>query len=450
MNVKNYTFQSLLKKYTSASFWLIAATVLALICANSPLKDWYFGLCNKTISLSFGDFNFFSHNGHPFTLLTLVNDFLMAIFFLSVGLEIKREVLVGELSSIKKAILPIIGACGGMLVPVLIFMLVCPDNALMQRGMAIPMATDIAFSLGVLSMFGKRVPIGLKVFLTTLAVADDLGGILVIALCYTSEISWGFMLAALICILVMVIANRFDVRSKAFYLIVGVLLWFTMLNSGIHATISGVIAAFCIPATLNRGTHYYIERIRRNIGEFPEIEIPDKKAKVVVLTNDQIQTLKSVESAADHLVSPLQHLEDDLREFINYIILPLFAFVNAGVYLGGMQVGDLFSGVSLAVMAGLVLGKFVGVLSFSWIAIKTKIATMPTGGNWKIFASVCMLCGIGFTVSMFIADLSYSPMGTEGAALLDSAKLGILCGTVISALLGSLMLSRTLPKTPKE
>ena len=449
MNVKNYTFQSLLKKYTSASFWLIAATVLALLCANSPLKEWYFGLCNKTISLSFGDFNFFSHHGHPFTLLELTNDFLMAIFFLSVGLEIKREVLVGELSSIKKAILPIIGACGGMIVPVLVFMLACPDNDLMQRGMAIPMATDIAFSLGVLSMFGKRVPLGLKIFLTTLAVADDLGGILVIAIFYTSQISWGFMLAAVVCVLIMLLANRFDVRSKAFYLIVGVLLWFAMLNSGVHATISGVIAAFCIPATLNRGTHYYIERIRNNIGEFPEIEIPDKKAKVVVLTNDQVQTLKSIESAADHLVSPLQHLEDDLHEFINYIILPLFAFVNAGVFLGDMQVSDLFSGVSLAVMLGLVAGKFVGVFTFSWVAIKTKVASMPSGANWKIFASVCMLCGIGFTVSMFIADLAYSPLGAEGVAMLDRAKLGILVGTVVAALLGALMLNKTLPKAYK-
>ena len=449
MNVKNYTFQSLLKKYTSASFWLIAATVLALLCANSPLKEWYFGLCNKTISLSFGDFNFFSHHGHPFTLLELTNDFLMAIFFLSVGLEIKREVLVGELSSIKKAILPIIGACGGMIVPVLVFMLACPDNDLMQRGMAIPMATDIAFSLGVLSMFGKRVPLGLKIFLTTLAVADDLGGILVIAIFYTSQISWGFMLAAVVCVLIMLLANRFDVRSKAFYLIVGVLLWFAMLNSGVHATISGVIAAFCIPATLNRGTHYYIERIRNNIGEFPEIEIPDKKAKVVVLTNDQVQTLKSIESAADHLVSPLQHLEDDLHEFINYIILPLFAFVNAGVFLGDMQVSDLFSGASLAVMLGLVVGKFVGVFTFSWVAIKTKVASMPSGANWKIFASVCMLCGIGFTVSMFIADLAYSPLGAEGVAMLDRAKLGILVGTVVSALLGALMLNKTLPKANK-
>ena len=383
------------------------------------------------------------------TFATFINDFLMALFFLSVGLEIKREILVGELSSIKKAILPIIGACGGMLIPVVLFALSCPSDAGMMRGMAIPMATDIAFSLGVLAMFGKRVPLSLKVFLTTLAVADDLGGIIVIALCYTSEISWAYMALALLCIVVMIIGNRFKVMSKTFYLVAGVVLWFAMLNSGIHATISGVIAAFCIPASLSKGSQYYIERIRNNINEFPVTEVTDKKS-VVVLTNDQIQTLKSIESASDHLISPLQKLEDDLKEFINYIILPVFAFANAGVDLSGFQITDLFSGVSLAVMLGLVVGKFVGVFSFSWLAIKLKIASMPSGSDWKAFASVCMLCGIGFTVSMFIADLSYSPLGADGRAMLDSAKLGILCGTIVSAVLGAILLKRNLPKAEEK
>lgn len=446
--MKNYTFLSLFKKYSTASFWLIAATILALLCANSPLKEWYFGLLDKEISLSFGGFNFFSHHGEPMKFITFVNDFLMALFFLSVGLEIKREILVGELSSIRKAILPIIGAVGGMLVPVLVFILTCPSDAAMMRGMAIPMATDIAFSLGVLAMFGKRVPLSLKVFLTTLAVADDLGGIIVIALCYTSEISWPFMLLALLCIVVMIMGNRFRVMSKTFYLVAGIILWFAMLNSGIHATISGVIAAFCIPASLSKGSQFYIERIRNNINEFPVTEVTDRNS-IVVLTNDQIQTLKSIESASDHLISPLQKLEDDLREFINYIILPVFAFANAGVDLSGFHFGDIFSGVSLAVMLGLVGGKFIGVLTFSWVAIKCKIASMPTGCNWRAFASVCMLCGIGFTVSMFIADLSYSPLGAQGRELLDSAKLGILCGTIVSAVVGAVLLKRNLPREPQ-
>lgn len=447
--MKSYTLLSLIKKYSTASFWLIAATVLALICANTPIKDWYFGLLEKPVSVSFGDFNIFSHHGEPFTFQVLINDFLMALFFLSVGLEIKREILVGELSSLKKALLPIIGACGGMLIPVIIFSLVCPADANMMRGSAIPMATDIAFSLGVLGMFGKRVPLGLKMFLATLAVADDLGGIIVIAICYTSSLSWSWMGAALLCVIAMLIGNRYNVRSKTFYLIFGAILWFSMLNSGIHATISGVIAALCIPASIGKGTRYYIERIRNNISEFPIVEVTDKR-QTVVFSNDEIQTLKSVESAADHLISPLQHLEDDLREFINYIILPLFAFANAGVDLSGVHFVDLFSGVSLAVMLGLVVGKFVGVFSFSWIAIKTKLCAMPTGVSWKAFASVCMLCGIGFTVSMFIADLSYSPLGADGRQMLDLAKLGILCGTIISALAGALLLNRTLPKEQKE
>ena len=447
--MKNYTFRSLFKKYATASFWLIAATILALFCANSPLKEWYFGLLEKPVSVSFGDFNIFSHHGEPFTFQVLINDFLMAIFFLSVGLEIKREILVGELSSIKKAILPIIGACGGMIIPVVVFSLMCPDSADAMRGAAIPMATDIAFSLGVLSMFGKRVPIGLKVFLTTLAVADDLGGIIVIAIFYTSAIEWSWMMVALLGVVAMLIANHYNVKSKTYYLVFGAIMWYAMLNSGIHATISGVVAALCIPASIGKGTRHYIERIRNNINEFPVVEVTDAH-QTVVFSNDEIQTLKSVESAADHLISPLQHLEDDLREFINYIILPLFAFANAGVDLSGVHFVDIFSGVSLSVLLGLVIGKFVGVFTFSWIAIKTKVASMPTGVSWRSFASVCVLCGIGFTVSMFIADLAYSPLGADGRAMLDMAKLGILCGTIIAAVAGALMLNRTLPKVEKK
>ena len=435
---------SLVKRYVSTSTWLIFATVLALVFANSPLKEWYFGLWQHEVSLSFGNFNFFSHNGHSFTFAQLINDFLMAIFFLSVGLEIKREIMAGELSSWRKALLPIIGACGGMLVPVVIFRLACPDSADMLRGCAIPMATDIAFSLGVLAIFGKRVPLGLKIFLATLAVADDLGGIVVIALFYTSSIDVMFLAISAACIATMVLGNYFHVRSKVFYLVCGTVLWYAMLNSGIHATIAGVISAFCIPASLSHGTGYYIERIRRNIGEFPIIEVTDKK-HTVVLDSDQRQLLKSIESASDHLISPLQKLEDDLSEFINYIIIPLFAFANAGVDMSVFALADVVSGVSLAVILGLVVGKFVGVLSFSWLFIKLKVATLPSGADWRSFASVCMLCGIGFTVSMFIADLSYSPLGADGAALLDEAKLGILCGTVLAAALGYLLLNKFLP-----
>ena len=332
-----------------------------------------------------------------------------------------------------------------MLVPVLVFFLACPADAAMQRGLAIPMATDIAFSLGVLAVFKSRVPVGLKVFLAALAVADDLGGIIVIALFYSSHIDMLFLSLSALVVGSMIFANVMKVRSKAFYVTLGLVLWYLMLNSGIHATIAGVIVAFCIPATLKKGTGVYLERIRRNVNLFPEIEVDDQH-NTIVLTNEQIHTLKSIESAADKMISPLQDLEDNLHFPINFIVIPLFAFANAGIDMSTMNIGSLFSGVGLAVMLGLVLGKFLGVFSFSWLAIRMKIVSLPKNTDWKSFASVCVVCGIGFTVSMFIADLSYAELGAEGAALLDKAKLGVLCGSVISAVLGCVLLNKTLPK----
>lgn len=450
IQMNNYSFLSKIKSHVNSSVVLIVCTILALLCANMPwTSSWYNSLWQNEVSLSIGRFNLFSHGGHPMTLMQVINDFLMAIFFLSVGLEIKREILVGELSSLKKALLPIIGACGGMIVPVVIYALLAHGNPIAHRGLAIPMATDIAFSLGVLAIFKTRVPVGLKVFLAALAVADDLGGIIVIALFYTSGINWIFFTLAVICILVMVIANWRKVRSKAFYLIVGLVLWYMMLNSGIHATIAGVIVAFCVPSTLKNGTGHYLERIRNNISKFPVIDI-DNQHNTVVLTHDQIHILKSIESAADKLISPLQDLEDNLQGLINWFVIPLFAFANAGVVLKGMAPGELFSGVSLAVMLGLIVGKFVGVFSFSWISVKLKLVSLPQGADWKSFASVCVLCGIGFTVSMFIADLSFSPLGQDGVQYLNQAKFGILSGSLIAALLGAFLLGRNLPKEDNQ
>ena len=442
----NYSFISKFKAHVNSSMVLIFFTVLALICANVPaIKDWYFSLWQHPVSLSIGKFNFFSHNGHTMTVMQVINDFLMAIFFFSVGLEIKREILIGELSSREKAMLPIIGACGGMLVPVLVFMLFCPADPAMQRGIAIPMATDIAFSLGVLSVFSKRVPVGLKVFLAALAVADDLGGIIVIAHFYSSDIHVSYIILSALCVMAMVIANTLKVRAKSFYVCVGLVLWYTMLNSGIHATIAGVITAFCVPASLKKGTGHYLERIRENINIFPVINVDDRH-KTVVLTHSQIHVLKSIESAADKMISPLQDLEDNMHFLIGYIIIPLFAFANAGIDLSQMSIGSLFSGVGLSAMLGLVIGKFIGVFSFSWAAVKAKIVKLPEGTTWKAFASVCVICGIGLTVSMFIADLSYAGLGASGAALLNEAKLGVLCGSVIAAVLGAVLLNKTLPE----
>jgi NhaA family Na+:H+ antiporter len=442
----NYSFKSKFRMHVNSSVVLIFFTILALVCANIPaVKEWYFALWQNPVSLSIGEFNFFSHGGHPITLGQMINDFLMAIFFLSVGLEIKREIKVGELSSMDKALLPIIGACGGMLIPVLVFYLACPADAAMQRGMAIPMATDIAFSLGILSVFKSRVPVGLKMFLAALAVADDLGGIIVIALFYSSDVNLLYLGLSALCVGILCLGNITKVRTKAFYISVGIVLWYFMLNSGIHATIAGVIVAFFVPATLKNGTGYYLERIRNNVSKFPVIEVDDLH-NTIVLTNDQIHTLKSIESAADKMISPLQDLEDNLHTLINYIVIPLFAFANAGVMLTDMTLGTLFSGVSLAVMLGLVVGKFVGVFSFSWLAIRLGFVSLLSGATWKAFASVCVVCGIGFAVSMFIADLSYAGLGAHGAAMLGQAKLGVLIGSALSALLGCLMLHRVLPQ----
>ena len=311
--------------------------------------------------------------------------------------------------------------------------------------MAIPMATDIAFSLGCLSIFSKRCPVSLKVFLAALAVADDLGGIIVIAIRYTEHLNLWYLLGAAILVVVLCIGNWRGVRTKAFYFDIGFLLWYCMLGSGIHATIAGVIVAFCIPANVPTGTKFWLERIRHKLEHFPETTVTfADRNKPVVFSDEEIAMLKSVESASDHLISPLQDMEDILKMGVNYQIIPLFAFANAGVNFEGMSLMSLFSGVGLAVFLGLLIGKFCGVFSFSWLGIKLGFIQLPQNASWKSFASVCMLCGIGFTVSMFMAALSYP--GADHADYLNDAKLGILCGTIASAIVGCLMLNHFLPK----
>ena len=440
----NYSFRSMIKRYVNTSGVLIIATILALIAANSPIKEGYFEFWQQEVTLSIGNFNFFSHDGHNMSLMMVINDFLMSIFFLSVGLEIKREILVGELSTRQKALLPIIGACGGMLVPTIFFWLICPNDPDMLRGVAIPMATDIAFSLGVLSIFKTRVPIGLKMFLAALAVADDLGGIIVIAIFYSQAIEVQYLLIAVGCTLLLMLGNYMKIMKKSYYLAVGVILWYAMLNSGIHATIAGVIVAFCVPASQRKGSAHYIERICEKINSFPVTKISGKH-HTMILSKEDVHKLKSIESAADKLISPLQELEDNLYKIIGYIVIPLFAFANVGIDMSSMSITDVAGGVGMSVMTGLVLGKFIGVFTFSWVAIKCRIVQLPEGSNWKAFASVCMVCGIGLTVSIFIADLSYASLGESGLHLLNQAKLGILCGSFISAAIGCLLLNRYLP-----
>lgn len=444
-----YTAKKTLRNYTNGGTVLMAATALALIVVNIPgLKDFYNSLWTHEMALQIGSFNLFSHQGHPMSIMAFINDALMAVFFFSVGLEIKREILVGELSSIRQALLPIVAAIGGMGVPVLIFFLIGHGSDYIN-GAAIPMATDIAFSLGVLAMLGNRVPIGLKIFLTTLAVVDDIGGILVIAIFYSSHIDFWLLVAAAALLMVLMSGGKLGIQSKLFYLGIGTAVWFLFLNAGIHPTIAGVLVAFCVPARPVYAPKNYVQTIRRNIAHFAHDDDEALNSRTI-LDKDQMNWLKEIESASDKVISPLQDLEDHLHPLVNYIIVPLFAFANAGIYLGDLQISALFHGISLAIIAGLVLGKFLGIFLFSWGCIKLKLAPMPEGTDWKQLASVSVLGGIGFTVSLFIANLSFGTGDVLTSQILDNAKLGILVGSVIAGFLGWLLLHITLPRNVKN
>ncbi|MCD8184863.1 MAG: Na+/H+ antiporter NhaA [Bacteroides sp.] len=433
--VKNISSQNLV-----ASILLFLTAILAAVIANSPLAPVYQDFLQHELHLRIGSFNLLSHDGHPLRMVEFINDCLMTVFFLAVGLEIKRELLVGELSTFRKAALPFVAACGGMLLPVIIYSLMVVSGTPETRGMAIPMATDIAFSLGALSLLGNRVPLSLKIFLTAFAVVDDIGGILVIAIFYSAEVSYGYLVVAAILYVFLYYMGRLGVTQKIFSLLFGIIIWYLFLQSGIHSTISGVILAFVIPARPRLDAGKYIKRIRDVISEFPV-----SKSDNIVLNNEQIAMLKLVERASDHVISPLQSLEDNLHGTVNFIILPLFAFANAGVMFsgGGSVVGD----VSIAVAISLLLGKFVGIYLFTWIVIKSGLTVMPPGMNWKNLAGVALLGGIGFTVSLFIANLSFAGTFPE---LLNQAKFGVLAGTVLAGILGYVVLNAVLPKVQKS
>lgn len=441
-----YSTHKALRNHASSGNVLIVATVLALVAANIPaVSHYYTSLWNYHVSLQIGDFNLFSHHGEPMTLMQFINDALMAVFFFVIGLEIKREVLVGELSSFKQALLPITAACGGMLVPVLIFSHQAAGTDYIG-GSAIPMATDIAFSLGVLAMLGKRVPVSLKVFLTTLAVVDDIGGIIVIALFYTTTIEYMLLLYAFGLLVLLVLGAVMHIKSKLYYIAIGIAVWFLFLNSGIHPTIAGVLVAFCIPSTPVTNLKVFIHDMRRCLIRVKMPTDAELENSKLILSKEQMNWFKQIESASDKAISPLQDLEDSLHSIVDYVIVPLFAFANAGICFSGMQLSDVYSGVGLAIICGLVFGKFMGIFLFSWVTIKLKLAPMPEFSNWKMLASVSMLGGIGFTVSLFIANLSFGSMGAEGAQLLNDSKLGIIIGSILSGILGYAFLSMSLPK----
>lgn len=443
-----YTARKTLRNYANGGNVLIFATVLALIVVNIPgLAGFYNSLWTHELALQVGSFNLFSHQGHPMSIMAFINDALMALFFFSVGLEIKREVLVGELSSFRNALLPIVAAIGGMAIPVVIYMLFAHGTDYAD-GWAIPMATDIAFSLGVLAMLGNRVPVGLKIFLTTLAVVDDIGGILVIAIFYSSSIDFSLLLWAAGCVVVLVAGGIVGIQSKIFYAFFGTFVWFFFLNAGIHPTIAGVIVAFTIPAKPVYAPKKYVKTIRKNIGFFAQEDDETLNSRTI-LDKDQMNWLKEIESASDKVISPLQDMEDTLHPLVNYIIVPLFAFANAGIFFGDMELSQLFHGIAPAIIIALVAGKFLGIFSFSWITIKLKLAPMPEGSNWARLASISLLGGIGFTVSLFIANLSFGTGDPLLSELLNDSKLGILVASLLAGILGWAALHFTLPHEPQ-
>ena len=408
-----FSARQTLKRYATGGNVLIFATVLALIVANIPgINTMYNDFWNQEMRLQIGDFNVLSHAGHPMTVLQFINDALMAIFFFTIGLEIKREVLVGELSSFRQALLPVMGAIGGM----------------------------------VFAILGSRVPVSLKIFLTTLAVVDDIGGIIVIAAFYSSHIELTFIGYAAIGLAILILGAYMKVQTKMFYFIVGGVVWFLVLNSGIHPTIAGVLVAFCIPSVPVYAPKKYIKTIRRTIRNFNE-EDDVVLSQRTILSHEQMDWLKKIESASDKVISPLQDLEDSLHPVTIYLIIPIFAFANAGIFLLDIDPVTIVEGISLAIIIGLVIGKFLGIFLFSWITVKLHLAPMPEHSDWKMIAAISMLGGIGFTVSLFIANLSFGDMGESGLELLNNAKIGIVVGSFLSGLIGYLMLNRYLPKS---
>ncbi|MDG4899673.1 MULTISPECIES: Na+/H+ antiporter NhaA [unclassified Mesorhizobium] len=359
---------------------LMAAAALALIVANSPLAETYFAALHAYLG--------------PLSVSHWVNDGLMAVFFLLVGLEIKREMLDGQLSTWPRRVLPGIAAAGGMVFPALVYVLVNRDNQAALSGWAIPTATDIAFALGVLSLLGSRVPASLKVFLTALAIIDDLGAVIIIALFYTSGLSLAYLGAAFAVIAVLIVLNRMRVMNLLPYLVLGALLWVLVLKSGVHATLAGVALALTIPLERSPGIGHDVEH------------------------------------------SPLHRLEHGLHKLVPFIVIPIFGFANAGVSLGGLSVAALVEPLTLGVAAGLVVGKLVGVFGASALAIRLGFADLPANAGWLHMIGISLLCGIGFTMSLFIGLLAFA----NDAALQDAVKVGILAGSLIAALVGAAVL----------
>ena len=424
-------FQRFLHSEVAGSVVLLACTILALIWANSPAADSYHQLTQTYVGISWGD------HGFKLSLQHWINDLLMAVFFFVVGLEIKREMVLGELSSFKQAILPVTAAIGGMIVPAAIYLMfnVGGDG---EAGWGIPMATDIAFALGILAIFGKRVPLGLKIFLTALAIADDMGAVLVIALFYTEKVNLSALIVAAVFLFLLLAAAKANVRRVGVYVFLLLGVWLAVFASGVHATVAGILVAMVVPVRARLDPHQFVEMLKTS---WRKLENSTLTQESMVSNSEQYEALRTIDLAATDMLPPGLVLERYLHLGQAFLILPLFAFFNAGVTIGGDIFQTLANPVSLGIVLGLVLGKQIGVFLFSWLAIKSGRAALPSGVTWgQIWGASC-LAGVGFTMSLFISELAF-----KDPDIVSEAKIGILAASLVAGIMGYLVLTRALPK----
>jgi len=429
------SFQRFFQTEASSGILLIAATVIALFWANSPWSGLYENVINYKLTFHLGELFIISKS-----MLLWINDGLMAIFFFVVGLEIKREIFAGELSDFKQASMPVIAALGGMAVPALLFIGLNHGKPGIE-GWGIPMATDIAFSLGILSLLGKRVPLNLKIFLTAFAIVDDIGAVIIIAIFYTTQIYWTMILISAGLFAILIIANLSGFRNIPFYIITGFVIWYLFLKSGIHPTIAGVLLAFTIPANRRIRIPLFVNRLQRNLEEFCPTDCEDG----MLLTSKQLVAIDNMEYYIEKVQSPLQKLEHSLHGFVTFFVMPVFALANAGVVFTG---GNNLSGVdalTINIAVSLLIGKFIGVFGFSYIFAKLGFLKLPGNLKWVHFMGLGILGGVGFTMSIFISTLAFSDL-----VILNQAKIGVLIGSFLAGISGYFLLRATLKITKED
>jgi NhaA family Na+:H+ antiporter len=427
--------QQFVHRSASSGIMLMAATVIALALANSGLADSYNALLHTEIGITIGGYELRED------LLHWINDGLMAIFFFLVGLEIKREVWVGELASVRAATLPIVAAIGGVVVPSGIYVLL-NVGGVGAAGWGVPMATDIAFALGCLALLGNRIPFALKIFLTAVAIVDDLIAVLVIAFFYSGGINVAALALGFALLVVLLLANIFGIRNFPLYIVLGVIIWAAFLESGVHATIAGVLIALTIPARNRIDAPTFMQRAHNIIHEFQQGELESTP----MLTDQRQQSaVIELEALCEQVQAPLQKMEHSLHNWVSFLIMPIFAFANAGVPLSLGNLGGETLFVSLGILLGLTLGKPIGLLVASWLAVRSGIAALPEGVSWRHMLGAGILAGIGFTMSLFIASLGFTDPD-----VLAAAKFSILIASLIAGSIGLLYLSRTTEAVPTE